>query len=89
MIGDGYGAGYGAGYGYGDGYGDGYGVKIGRCGIHDIEIHPDFRVLVIGCEAHEIDYWRANWRAIAAKHNQQITDDLVEEIERELKCYQR
>ena len=67
------GSGYGYGYGYGYGSGSGYGDEVtGTIGDHGIHVISAWRLVLVGCEAHTLDYWRMHWQRIASEHDVEI-----------------
>lgn len=88
-YGDGSGYGYGYGYGYGssigDGYGygygnsEGYGEIIGSIRLFDVSV-PFPGYVKVGCQVHSLEHWRANWRAIADKHEIEVYESDVLEL---------
>ena len=71
----GYGLGYGDGYGggYGEGSGDGYGsgVLVATLGEYEVRavVTPWGRAARVGCQVHDLDVWREQWRVIAREHD--------------------
>jgi hypothetical protein len=82
-YGDGYGYGDGDGYGYGDGdgdgYGDGYGEVLGEVGEHKAcLVWPGY--IRVGCQTLSVRAWKAQWRALAAKHGVVVTEPSVRQM---------
>ena len=87
--GDGDGFGYGFGYGFGGhsrgfGSGDGFGdlPQVGE--VSGYAVHASLGVVAVGCKAHSVDWWRENWRDVAAKEDEDVDPDEVAALLRRL-----
>ncbi len=85
------GYGYGSGDGCGSGYGFGYGSGSGsgkrlpnKVADFEVSIHPKFSVLVIGCEAHTVKYWRNAGEEIAERNRINVTPELQKMFQKTL-----
>ena len=65
--GDGYGSGDGSGSGSGYGYGDG--TIVSCIGDREVRLVLPWGLVIVGCQIHNVEYWRKHWRGIADENS--------------------